>query len=311
MYKYQFRWITSITFSIVFLLVIVSGCNFRAPTDTPTPEANPELTSAAKTIEAQADQITAQAASLTAQFNTQPQETQPQEPPPEETLPQEPPVEVTPTDKSPSPDGALPITASVETNCRQGPSTDYPRLGYLPVGQKSYAHGRDPSKNWWYITNPQKPDQYCWVWAQTTHVEGDVDMLPVVQPPPPPQPKTPPPQYEAAFSNIHACGGVGVFIFRIGNSGDIPLQSMRLSVRDMSNDKVIGSAVVSNNPFMAAPNGCPPGSEKFPPQTIFFVGIPVTSIAQQGAQASASLTLCTENDLKGECLDKKIDFKIP
>jgi hypothetical protein len=72
------------------------------------------------------------------------------------------------------------ISASVNTNCRQGPSMQYRIVGYLMVGAKSTVYGRDPSRMWWYILNPNRSDQYCWVWAESTIVTGSVSGLPVV-----------------------------------------------------------------------------------------------------------------------------------
>jgi hypothetical protein len=72
------------------------------------------------------------------------------------------------------------ITANVNTNCRQGPSTHYKIDGYLLVGVTSYVYGRDYSNQWWYIQNPSSTSQYCWVWAESTTVTGDVSAVPVV-----------------------------------------------------------------------------------------------------------------------------------
>jgi len=80
------------------------------------------------------------------------------------------------------------IWASINTNCRLGPSTLYPVDGYLTVGITSRVHGSDSAKNWWYIEHPQKTGQFCWVWSSTTHIEGNVSGVPVVAVAPAPQP---------------------------------------------------------------------------------------------------------------------------
>ena len=80
------------------------------------------------------------------------------------------------------------ISVSVETNCREGPSQDYSRVGYLLPGQTSTVHGRNDANTWWYIENPKKPGQYCWLWGEYATVEGDLAGLVVVTPPPPPAP---------------------------------------------------------------------------------------------------------------------------
>jgi len=79
------------------------------------------------------------------------------------------------------------IWADANTNCRLGPSRAYKVDGYLLVNEESTVHGRDDGKDWWYIANPTKDDKYCWVWDETTNVEGDTSSVPVVTPPPPPK----------------------------------------------------------------------------------------------------------------------------
>ena len=84
------------------------------------------------------------------------------------------------------PVGLPTINATMDTNCRQGPSKDYPEVSFLLVGQQSTVHGKEPSGNWWYIEDPRKPGQFCWVWEGSTHVSGDTSGLPIVAAPPPP-----------------------------------------------------------------------------------------------------------------------------
>jgi len=79
------------------------------------------------------------------------------------------------------------IWASINTNCRLGPSTMYPVDGYLTVGITSYVHGTDSAHFYWYIEHPQRTGQFCWVWTSTTHVEGDTNAVPVVAASPAPQ----------------------------------------------------------------------------------------------------------------------------
>lgn len=107
------------------------------------------------------------------------------------------PTEIPPT-TAPLPT-SMPVTASsaapkifakVNTNCRVGPSTRYYVDGYLVVGLISEVYGRDSNDNWWYIRNPTKEDKKCWVWNETTSVEGDTSSIPVVAAPPVPAAKT-------------------------------------------------------------------------------------------------------------------------
>ncbi len=81
------------------------------------------------------------------------------------------------------------ISADVNTNCRLGPSRAYRVDGYLLTNEESTVHGQDASEDWWYIANPTKDEKYCWVWRETTDVQGTADNLPVIEPPPLPKKK--------------------------------------------------------------------------------------------------------------------------
>lgn len=81
------------------------------------------------------------------------------------------------------------ISADVNTNCRLGPSRAYRVDGYLLTNEESTVHGQDSGEDWWYIANPTKDEKYCWVWRETTDVQGSTENLPVIEPPPLPRKK--------------------------------------------------------------------------------------------------------------------------
>jgi uncharacterized protein YgiM (DUF1202 family) len=84
--------------------------------------------------------------------------------------------------------GSATITATMDTNCRAGTSTAFKALGFLTPADRVPVLGRSPDGFWWYIQNPDRPNDACWVWKQTTIVTGDVSTIPIVQPPPTPIP---------------------------------------------------------------------------------------------------------------------------
>jgi hypothetical protein len=100
--------------------------------------------------------------------------------PPTEAPPPPPPPTQAPVEAAVVSAPAPEISADVNTNCRQGPSTHYKIDGYLLVGAVSTVYGRDYSSNWWYIQNPSKTSAYCWVWSESTRVTGDASGVPVV-----------------------------------------------------------------------------------------------------------------------------------
>jgi hypothetical protein len=95
------------------------------------------------------------------------------------------------------------IWADVNTNCRLGPSRRYKVDGYLLISDESTVHGYDAGENWWYIANPQKDEQFCWVWRETTNVEGSTSSLPVITPSPMPPAKS---SYYNCCGYYNPCG---------------------------------------------------------------------------------------------------------
>jgi hypothetical protein len=296
----------AITLLLITIQMILSACNFTPEEEEPTPEENAVETAAAQTVEAQGAQntIQAQSALLTSQAQAAagPIQTQPpaQEPPPEQQPTGQPP---------PEQPNAVVLTTSVETNCREGPSPNYPRVGYLPIGQDAVVVGRIPSNTWWLIEHPQRPGEVCWLWGEYTQVNGDVAMVEIVEPPPPPE--LPPASFVAGFSNIHPCGGTGMAFFEVGNDGGVEFSSMSIVLRDPATNDTISGPEGSNSPFLGSGAGCPPGERSMGPGSVYYVGITLPPFLIVGSPARAIIRLCTEHNASGECVDRNVDFVIP
>jgi hypothetical protein len=289
---------------IILITVLIIACNRPTQDATPTPDLNAAGTIAAQTIEAQRATLTAQnienpvpttaqpiestevASSTPSQIPTSPQKTQ------------EPPQPVDPI-----------ISANVETNCRVGPSPNYDIIGYILVGQESTVHGKNSSNNWWYIKNPKNPNQFCWVWGETTLVTGDTSTLPIITPPP--LPTTPAVSYQVSFSNIHNCSGNATVVFQIGNDGDVGFRSAGLSIKDLGSGTVIYGPDMSNAPFLATSNDCPTGADSLGPGATAFIAGVIGPAIPSGGTGRATIIICTEPSLQGTCIEKKIDFPWP
>jgi hypothetical protein len=174
-------------------------------------------------------------------------------------------------------------------------------------GQQSNVVGRHGQNIWWYIENPGKPGQYCWVWGETTSVTGETASLPIITPPPPPVAENP--TFVAFFAGINACGGPAA-IFEIQNTGDATFKSMQLTIEDTTLDEVVHSSS-KNSPFFVNPGGCPSGSQNLEPGTGKFVGGVVDNFVNSGDQGGAEILLCTESGLVGECLSTFVNFIFP
>lgn len=99
---------------------------------------------------------------------------------------QPPPPTATPTAAPAQPAAAASgptITADQNTNCRAGPGTGYKVLTFFVKGAQSTVVGRDSTKDWWQIVNPDDSGERCWVWEGSTTVVGDTSTVPVVAAP--------------------------------------------------------------------------------------------------------------------------------
>jgi hypothetical protein len=295
------RWSGGVAGFLVLCLLALSSCNLGAGTSTPT-QLSPEVyyTQAAETFEA-GFTMTA-AAQPTATLTPLP--------------PTETPTLAPTSTPAVSATSAFPmISASVGTNCRLGPSTVYdPPVGILMPGQKSEVRGRNNSGTWWYIANPGKEGQFCWVWGDTTTVEGDVTNLPVFTPPPPPPTATltatPGAEYSATYDSVHDCGGTPTGIFKIVNTGGANWQSLTLKIDDLTDNVVLFPSTSSDAPFMGANTECPPGGDVLNVGKTAFIGGTVGSDSG-GHSARATIRLCTQNGPSGTCVDRTVDFTVP
>jgi hypothetical protein len=57
------------------------------------------------------------------------------------------------------------ISVVMETLCRLGPGTIYERVGELGINTFAEVFAQDPSRDYYFIQNPNNPGTYCWVWG--------------------------------------------------------------------------------------------------------------------------------------------------
>lgn len=205
-----------------------------------------------------------------------------------------------------APPGLPVITASIDTNCRLGPSSAYSRVGYLLVGQASTVQGRNTDSSWWYIENPKSPGTYCWVWGDTTTVIGDTSQLVVITPPPLPKAA-----FTASLANLHDCGGVGTLTFYIKNTGGLALYSSSITIKDLSTNTFISGPETSNSPFVGFSGACGAGNTPLNPGESAYVLKGLGFVLASGTKTRALITLCTEPNQGGDCLEVKVNFDFP
>ena len=141
------------------LLLIILGftqvfCGASNQATNPPPPAEAVETSVAQTLTAQQTAVPQGPAETKPSV---PQATEPpvqmQTEPPPASQSTEPPVQV----------GSPTISVSIDTNCRAGPSVEYEKLGFLLPGEIAVVLGHSDSGDWWYIENPRKSGENCWL----------------------------------------------------------------------------------------------------------------------------------------------------
>jgi len=68
-------------------------------------------------------------------------------------------------------------------NCRFGPGTQYGIAGALNPGRQAEMIGKNQDSSWWYVRNPSDPSTLCWLAASVIDTIGNVESLPMVEPP--------------------------------------------------------------------------------------------------------------------------------
>lgn len=185
--------IRNLSILLAFVIVLTACTPAAVPTQKaePTFDVNPIYTAAAATIAVESTRNAALIPTATATV-------EPTEAPtatPTETLAPTMPVGTAVTSLGPTPTLWIPvsgdsrpsITAIYDTNCRQGPDENFEIVGAIRVGDTSEVYGMLPYGAWWYIKNPGKDTpKYCWVWGETTKVEGSTDSVQEISAPPTP-----------------------------------------------------------------------------------------------------------------------------
>jgi len=220
---------------------------------------------------------------------------------PTETLPPLP--TATPTSSKPM------VSVSVGTNCRSGPGKGYELVGSLLVGEETEVVAHDPSDNYWYVRNPDKSGEFCWLWGNYATLTGNYASLPVFTPPPEPTPEftaTPTIGFSVSFNEIESCVGWNLE-FLITNNGGSTLESVSITVTD--NDTA--QSVSSNNDKFDEWTGCLLASS----QSDLISGEAGYAVSgtlnndPTGHAIDVTIRVCSEDGLGGTCSVQNMSFK--
>ncbi len=201
------------------------------------------------------------------------------------------------------------ISVSMATNCRVGPGKIYKLVGGLPAGVWVRVYARDPGEDYWYIRNPDKPAQFCWVWGEYATVIGPLGGLPIYTPPPTPTPtmtSTPSPDFDASYASFQTCSGKWWGEVKLRNTGSVTFRSISMTVKDTVNSVV--KTVIQNG--FTGHTGCNSSfRDTLVPGKTTMVSLPAYAYNFKGHKMNATITLCTSTGLNGYCVTQKITFK--
>lgn len=191
-----------------------------------------------------------------------------------------------------------------ETNCRVGPAGNYDLVATYQVGQKLEVVAKDLGAGYWFVSNPEKPEEQCYLLAQNIKITGDTAALPKFTPRPSP---TAAPYFNANFKKFDTCEGEDFALFTVENAGSVPFRSYYIKVTDQKVSKSVEQVL---NAFdlrvrcVLAKNIAP-----LNPGETGYVYSPPFKWSATGNKLRAVIMICTEKDLKGTCVTQTLEVK--
>lgn len=146
---------------------------------------------------------------------------------------------------------AVTVTATIQANIRLGDSTSYPPVGVLDVGESLTAVGRSSRSTWLQVRLPD--GDLGFISPSTVQIEGNIDTLPLADPPPLPFTPTPVPTATPLTSANLVFDG-----FSLDPNPPVcgETYTVRATVRNAGTGPTTASGVVTAND-VHAPSGTP------------------------------------------------------
>ncbi len=153
---------------ILFLFALVSGACGNTRRRPPPPPPGIELTVTAQAIQIQGLTQTALAQPIIIVVTSTPD-------PVLATATTDPAANIVPANTTSS--GAVTVTVSRNTNCRQGPGQGFDEVYALTPGMTAEVVAKNTYTNYWIIKIPDGSGRTCWLWGQYATVSGDTSTL--------------------------------------------------------------------------------------------------------------------------------------
>ena len=191
-----------------------------------------------------------------------------------------------------------------QTNCRLGPAGNYELVATYQVGQKLEVVAKDLGAGYWFVKNPEKPEEQCYLLAQNIKISGDTGALPKFTPPPSP---TAAPYFKVSFKKFDTCKGDDFALFMVENTGSVAFRSAYIKVIDQKVNKSVEQALNAFDLFV----GCVLAKNIAPldPGATGYVTSPPFTWTVTTNKLRAAMMLCTEKNLRGTCVTQNLDVK--
>jgi hypothetical protein len=185
------------------------------------------------------------------------------------------------------------------TNCRSGPSADYPLIVTFLTGETAKIVSRTTLNNYLIVGAPTNSLQTCWLWTQYVTVNGDLSSLPVATPPPPLV------NFTMDYTRIDTCGNYSLE-FKVVNTGQKTLEAYTIVVKDLS----ANSQQTTSKATFDFMNGCYIEKEIGSLDTgkVGYAYAENFSSMPTGHSFEATITICSHNDMTGVCATQVVRF---
>ncbi len=189
-----------------------------------------------------------------------------------------------------------------ESNCRIGPGGLYELVAKYPAGQVLEVVAKDLGGGYWFVKNPDKPEEQCYVLAQNVDIGGNTAALPRFTPPPSP---TAAPYFKVSFKKFDTCGD-DFATFIVENVGSVPFRSVYIKVTNQR----LGKSVEAGSNAFDLRVGCVLAKNVSPLDAgeTASISSPLFKWKGHGEKLRAVIMACTEKNLKGTCVTQTLDL---
>lgn len=204
----------------------------------------------------------------------------------------------TPTETSSAPVAHV----NTNTNCRSGPSTAFGQLYVAQAGEDLKVVSRTTFTDYVLVENPKKPEGTCWLWTRYVDLSGDINSLPLVTPPPTP---TPVMDFKVSYTSLGSCVE-WVPELKVINTGGVTFKSAKVIMQDK--DTRVKADATTNSFSRLIDCIYSPWTPELAPGETGYLYASFKLFDLHGHKLSATVILCTEDDLMGTCISKDIQF---